>query len=105
MNLFKIPEKLPEREIFDTLIPDKGILVERIVSSGQASDAGFWYEQERDELVFLLQGQAKLAWENGRRLKMEKGDWILIPSRERHRVEWTSVSPPCIWLAIHAKLQ
>lgn len=105
MNLFQIPEILPDNEIFETLIPDKGILVERIISSGQASEEEFWYEQERDELVFLLQGQAKLAWEDGRILEMHTGDWVLIPAMERHRVEWTSSAPPCIWLAIHAKLQ
>ncbi len=105
MNLFQIPEKLPQREVFETLVPDKGILVERIISNGQGSEEGFWYEQERDELVFLLQGRAKLAWDNGKNLEMNRGDWVLIPARERHRVEWTSSAPPCIWLAIHAKLQ
>lgn len=105
MNLFKLPNPLPDEELFEAFIPDRGVLIERIVSSGQASPEGFWYDQDRDEWVVLIQGQAKLAWENGRTLEMKAGDWVFIPAHERHRVEWTSRNPPCIWLAVHGKLR
>ena len=105
MNLFKLPPEIPTEESFETLIPDNGVLIERIVSTGQVSPPGFWYEQERDEWVVLLQGQARLAWEDGRSLEMGAGDWVLINARERHRVEYTSHEPPCIWLAVHGKLR
>lgn len=104
MNLFDIPEKLREEEIFESLLPDRGILVERIISTGQSSPPGFWYDQDRDELVALLQGEAELAWSDGRTHQMKRGDWLLIPAHERHRVERTSIEPPCIWLAIHGRL-
>lgn len=104
LNLFKIPDILPGEEIFEALIPDRGILIERIISAGKASPEGFWYRQDRDEWVVLLQGRAKLAWENGKRMELKAGDWVFIPAHERHRVEWTSQEPACIWLAVHGKM-
>ena len=77
--------------------------VERIVSTGQASPPGEWYEQHRAEWVVLLQGEAELAFGDGSRLRLGPGDDLLIPAGERHRVEWTRDDPPCIWLAIHAE--
>lgn len=104
MNLFKLPDRTGEEEYFQPLIPDHGVLIERIISTGQASLPGFWYEQERDELVAVLQGEAQLAWENGRTQTLLPGDWVLIPAREKHRVAMTSTEPPCIWLAVHGPL-
>jgi len=104
VNLFDIPDMLTDEEIFESLLPDRGILVERIISAGQSSPPGFWYDQDRDELVVLLQGEAELAWPDGRTQQLRSGDWLLIPAHERHRVERTSINPPCIWLAIHGRL-
>jgi cupin 2 domain-containing protein len=103
-NIFKLPDRLPDREVSEPLIPDRGILIERIISTGQCSPPGFWYEQERDEWVVLLQGESELLWEDGRRKTLTAGDWVLIPAGERHRVERTTADPPCIWLAVHGKL-
>ncbi len=104
MNLFQLPDKLPDEELFEELIPDRGVLIERIISSGQASPPGFWYDQDKDEFVVLLQGEAVLTWEDGRERRMAAGDWIFIPAHEKHRVEQTSHQPACIWLAVHGKL-
>ena len=46
-NLFKLPDRLPDTEVSETLIPDQGVRIERIISTGQCSPPGFWYEQER----------------------------------------------------------
>lgn len=105
MNLFKLPEVLPDEEIFETLIPDKGILIERIVSTGQVSPENFWYNQERDEWVVLLQGKAVIKWKDGKEKTMFAGDWIFIPAGESHRVDFTSETPPCIWLAVHGHMK
>ena len=78
------------------------MLVERIVSSGQASPPGHWFAQERDEWVVLLEGEVELVYEDGSRLRLGPGDHVLIPAGERHRVEWTREEPPCVWLAVHA---
>ena len=103
-NIFKLPDILPKEEINEPLIPDRGILIERIISTGQASPPGFWYEQERDEWVVLLQGESELVWEDGRKKQMQSGDWVFLPAGEHHRVEWTSAHPPCIWLAVHGNM-
>lgn len=104
MNLFTLPPATIDEEIYEALIPDRGVLIERIISAGQVSPPGFWFEQNRDEWVVLLQGQAIIAWGDGYSRVMETGDWLLIPAGERHRIEWTSQDPPCIWLAVHGRL-
>lgn len=104
MNLFDPPAEGKDEEVFESLIPDKGVLIERILSTGQASPPGYWYDQERDEWVAVLQGSAKLAWDTGEIIDLGPGDWVFIPAHKKHRVEWTSSQPPCIWLAVHGKL-
>lgn len=94
-------EPLPE-ERFDVLIDQPGVRIERIVSTGQRSPEGFWYDQPTAEWVALLHGRASLRFEGepeARRL--EPGDWVLIPAGCRHRVESTSTEPPAVWLAVH----
>ena len=103
-NLFRLPETMPREELFEPLIPDRGVLIERIISTGQATPPGEWYDQERDEWVALLQGRAALAYADGRIVELEAGDAVFIPAHERHRVESTSADPPCIWLAVHGRL-
>ena len=103
-NLFELPRALGAEEHFEPLIPDCGVLVERIISTGQVTPAGEWYDQERDEWVALLQGEAVLSLEEGRILELKAGDWVFIPAHEKHRVERTSSEPPCIWLAVHGRL-
>ena len=113
-NLFKMPpeiaaalqagEELSE-EYVEALLPDHGVLIERIISTGQASPEGFWYDQERDEWVVLLQGEARLSWPDGRILEMKAGEWVFLPDHERHRVEWTTKEPPCIWLAVQGRIK
>lgn len=104
MNLFSINALPAENELVEQLIPDRGIAIERIISTGQRSPEGFWYNQDRDEWVVLLQGDARLSWKDGRILEMRPGDWVFIPSGENHRVDRTSKEPPCIWLAVHGKM-
>lgn len=103
MNLFELPLALPDEEVFETLWESRGVLVERIISRGQASPPDFWYDQLKDEWVVLIQGQARLRWEDGSVQELAAGDAVMIPAHVRHRVDYTSTEPPCIWLAIHAE--
>lgn len=101
-NLFAdIPASLPA-ERFDTLLQAGTCRLERIVSIGHATPAGEWYDQDWDEWVSLLQGQAglRLANEDAVRI-LAPGDHVWIPAHRRHRVEWTSENPPAVWLALH----
>jgi cupin 2 domain-containing protein len=103
-NIFSLPASLANEEIFEALISTPDILVERIVSTGQTTQPGQWYDQVRDEWVIVLQGEAKLSYEDGSSVKLKAGDYLLIPSHQKHRVDYTTNDPPCIWLAIHGKL-
>lgn len=103
-NLLAPPRSLPAEEMFEPLLPDRGVLIERIVSAGQSTPPGEWFDQDRDEWVALLQGAATLSFSDGRRVDLGAGDCLLIPAHERHRVEKTTADPPCIWLAVHARL-
>ena len=104
MNIYTLPNPVPAEELFTDLIPDRGVKIERIVSTGQSTPEGEWYDQPRDEWVALLQGEAALQFENGAEATLAPGDYLLIPAHTRHRVANTSESPPCIWLAVHGPL-
>lgn len=99
-NIFKLPHKLPSEELFEILLNNDRVLIERVVSTGQITPEGEWYDQERDEWLIVLQGEGELGYEDGSRIKLSKGDYLLIPAHQKHRVEYTSSEPPCIWLTI-----
>ncbi|MFM7438469.1 MAG: cupin domain-containing protein [Snowella sp.] len=103
-NIFQLPFPLPPTEVFEILVQTKQVHIERIISSGQATPPDHWYDQEQDEWVILLQGQAILSYEDGREVLLKAGDYLLIAAHEKHRVVETSADPPCIWLAIHGSL-
>lgn len=92
-------------ETIEPLVTGRDTLIERIVSVGHTTPPGQWYDQNRDEWVVVLQGEAILAYDDGSRTKLAVGDYVLIPARRKHRVEYTSSEPPCLWLAVHASLQ
>ena len=100
MNLFCLPARLPQNEWLDTLLQRGDIRIERIISTGQSSPPGFWYDQTEDEWVAVLQGNAALEWADGTVQELTTGDYQLIPAGRKHRVARTSAEPPCIWLAI-----
>lgn len=104
-NLFDLPHPLPDDELFTDLLHTDSVRIERIVSTGQTTPAGRWYNQEEDEWVALLQGEAILEYDTGEQLRLSAGDHVLLPSHCRHRVAYTSTEPPCIWLAVFAKLR
>ena len=89
-------------EQFTELFARPGVRVERIVSTGQASPPGFWYDQPHAEWVLLLQGTAQLRFEDEAAPRaLNPGDWLEIPARARHRVDWTDAERPTVWLAVH----
>lgn len=97
-------ENLPDarnQEIFETIIASKNVVIERITTYGQTTEQDKWYEQEQDEWVILIAGSAEIMFYDGKIVKMQKGDYIFIPSRLKHRVEKTSLDELTLWLAIH----
>ena len=101
-NIFNIPNEIKE-EVFETLKEGSGeFKLERIVSAGQITPEGQWYDQEKDEWVVLIQGQAQLLFEKEKKIVyLNKGDYLTIKAHDRHRVIYTSEEPPCVWVAFH----
>lgn len=95
----RIPAQLPE-EITETLAAGGNVRIERIVSRGQCSPEGFWYDQEQSEWVLLIAGEAALRFDDGRMLQLTPGMYVNIHAHERHRVEWTAADTDTIWLAV-----
>ena len=89
-------------EEFAEILGRPGLKIERIVSNGHASPPGFWYDQAWNEWVIVLNGSARLRFEDEPDERaLAAGDYVLIPARKRHRVEWTSPQEATIWLAVH----
>ncbi|MDJ0535643.1 MAG: cupin domain-containing protein [Xenococcaceae cyanobacterium MO_207.B15] len=103
-NIFNLPPSLPNQELFESIVSTDNILIERIISTGQVTPTGEWYDQDKDEWVILLKGKAVLAYEDGSQIKLLAGDYLFIPAHQKHRVEYTSSEPPCIWLAVHGDI-
>lgn len=101
-NLFDdVPERLTGEQVLE-LLAAPGVAIERIVSTGQASPEGFWYDQDRPEWVLLLAGSAGLRFEDESEPRvLRPGGHVLIPAHARHRVAWTDPAKPTVWLAVH----
>lgn len=101
-NLFADVAASTGKERLTTLLAAPGLRVERIVSLGQASAPGFWYDQDEAEWVVVLEGAARLtiAGELAPRL-LRRGDFVHLPAHTRHRVDWTDPAVPTVWLAVY----
>lgn len=100
-NILKeIPDSFPE-EIVEILHTDNSFRIERILSRGHHSPEGFWYDQEEDEWVLLIQGSAVLnLLEPEETIRLEAGDTLLIPAHRKHRVESTNRDTTSVWLTV-----
>jgi len=104
MEIKNIFENLPDsnQEIFENLLQTENFKLERIISRGQATPNGQWYDQDWDEWVIMLRGSADLIFEGSEFItKMKPGDCLHIPAHQKHRVEWTNTDTETIWLALH----
>jgi cupin 2 domain-containing protein len=73
-------QQLPD-EVVNLLLDRPTLRIERIVSTGQTTPEGQWYDQETDEWVLLVEGAARLRIEGEREdRELGEGDWILLPS-------------------------
>jgi len=98
-NIFENIPKTLNKELFEDILKTKNLRIERIVSDGHSSDKGFWYDQPENELIFLIQGSSEIRFED-ETVILKKGDWLLIPSHKKHRVESTDKNQKTIWIAI-----
>jgi cupin 2 domain-containing protein len=101
LNIFSnVPDNLPEEE-FLKLAASDWVNIERIVSTGQQSPEGYWYDQENNEWVLVLAGRGVLEFADGRVVELKQGDYLNIPAHQKHRVKETSQNEPTVWLAVH----
>ncbi|WP_027855893.1 cupin domain-containing protein [Marinobacterium jannaschii] len=99
-NLFAdLPQTL-ETEQFVDLLKRDNLRIERILSQGHRSPERGWYDQDEHEWVLVLEGEGRLAFEDGREVSLTKGDHINIPAHCRHKVIWTDPDQITVWLAV-----
>jgi cupin 2 domain-containing protein len=99
-NLFANLAELPGSEESLSLFERSSIKIERIVSRAYSSPPDFWYDQDEDEWVIVLHGEATLEFE-GELVRMTEGDYVTIPRHVKHRVQQTD--PKTIWLTVHIR--
>jgi cupin 2 domain-containing protein len=106
LKIGNIYSKIPStknKEIFQTLLQNKKIKIERVVSFGQVNEKGKWLKEARNEWVMILKGAGKLRFQKDNRLiKLKAGDYIFIPANTSHCVEWTTLREKTIWLAVYS---
>ena len=100
MNLLHDLPDARTAEVVERLAGNDTARIERIVSHGQTSPAGSWYDQDEAEFVLVLTGAARLRFADGETLSLGPGDWVEIAPHRRHRVEWTDPERPTLWLAV-----
>jgi cupin 2 domain-containing protein len=100
-NIFVgVPSSTAE-EIVLELVRSQSVRIERIVSTGQTTPIDRWYDQDQNEWVIVLKGKAELLFEGSNQIvPLETGDYVHIPAHARHRVVWTAIDEPTVWLAV-----
>ena len=100
-NIFEGVSEVLNDEFIEELVVNKNFKLERIVSDGHSSPVNFWFDQELNELVILLSGSAELSYDDGQKFVLNPGDYLMIPSHQKHRVDKTYLFEKTFWLALH----
>jgi cupin 2 domain-containing protein len=98
-----IPAPFPNlgQEFIEILHQDDHVRIERIVSNCCPSPKDFWYDQETDEWVMILEGGAGLSIAGEKGIsELRTGESVFLPAHKKHRVEWTTEKT--IWLTVHS---
>jgi len=100
-NIFaSIPSEIKE-ELFEEIVKKDKVKIERIISKGHTTTEFEWYDEESDEWVIVLKGEAILEFETSDDVRLKEGDYLNIPAHTKHRVSWTKENEETVWLAIH----
>ncbi len=100
-NIFNnVPANFQD-EIFDKILENKNVRIERIISKGHSSSKNFWYDQNENEWVIVLKGSARLLIEGeAESVQLNAGDYLNLKAHQKHRVEYTDPETETIWLAV-----
>ena len=103
-NFFNdLPTSLSE-ELIENVFQTEHVRIERIVSTGQSSPPGFWYDQSEGEWVILFRGGATLEFKDASHMqRLLPGDYVYIPPHRKHRVFSTSEKQTTVWMAVFVK--
>lgn len=104
INLYEFDkESAKKSEITDVIFEDSKIRIERIVSMGQTTPRDYVYDQNEDEFVTVIKGEAIITLvDENRDFHLYEGDTFMLYAGVRHRVSYTS--SPCIWLCVFSKV-
>jgi cupin 2 domain-containing protein len=100
-NIFELLPVALEAEVFEAIVHGDKMKIERIVSRGHSTPAGEWYDQDQNEWVMVLAGEAIVSVEHAGEHHLVPGSYLNLPAHTRHRVQWTTPGTETIWLAIH----
>ena len=100
-NVFELIPKDLSQEVFSDILRGDNVRIERIISKGHSSPDLGWYDQNEHEWVMVLQGEARLSFENKDDVLLVAGSHINIPAHTKHKVAWTRPSTETVWLAVH----
>ena len=100
-NIFEHIPKEIKSEVFESLVDAANVKIERIISKGHKSPENGWYDQNKNEWVMVLRGEAILLFENQSKIILREGDYINIEAHKKHKVDWTDPNRETIWLAIY----
>lgn len=100
-NIFNaIPKKLDD-ELCNILLQHGDVKIERIVSKGHVSPESGWYDQNHNEWVLVVKGEAILTLENADQIHLKEGAYYSLPAHTKHKVSWTDPDIETVWLAVH----
>jgi len=101
-NIFDaIPSTLTD-ELFNTIHRAKNLRIERIVSLGHCSRRDFWFDQNENEWLIVLEGDASIQFEAVPEIvELKPGSYLNIPAHVKHRLSRTNPTRRTVWLAVH----
>jgi cupin 2 domain-containing protein len=100
-NIFaSIPGNL-STEIIEQIVVSDRVKIERIISKGHCSPESGCYDQDNNEWVIVLKGEAILSFADESSVTLKAGDYLNIPVHKKHKVTWTAPDIETIWLAVH----
>ena len=100
-HIFDALPREVDTELFDILVDNNNVKIERIASNGHSSPDSGWYVQDRNEWVIVLQGEATIALEDGHTVSLIAGSHLNIPAHTKHKVIWTKDKTETVWIAVH----
>lgn len=100
-NIFEDFPERQESEYLELLLSNPAFKMEKIISQGHVSPDNFWYDQNKNEFVLLISGNARISFENNYTIDLKPGDYLIIPAHKKHRVDFTKPGEKTIWLTIH----